>query len=167
MKRRGHNKLKTQRKFSLHFEDDIANKIYALREVLAMDLNEFIEKTLKPDLYTIEADITSEKYDLIIQYYNLSKLTGIPHNGLNDDRTEKKNIIEIKLPLLISRTIHKICNTVHWKPERFIEDIISSKINEIVEAIKSRNYNFLSIYLDSDLSEIAKLINKIYKKSEL
>lgn len=167
MKRRGYNKLKTHRKFSLHFEDDITNNIYALREVLAMDLNEFMEKTLKPDLYAIEADITSERCNIIIQYFDLSKLTGIYTHRINDNITEKKSIIEIKLPLLMSRTIHKICETIHWKPERLIEDIVSRKINDIVKAIKNEKYDFLTIYLDSDLTEIAKLINKIYKKSAL
>ncbi|MFX1451646.1 MAG: hypothetical protein ACFFCM_12425 [Promethearchaeota archaeon] len=164
MKRRGYNKLKTQRKFSLHFEDDIVNNIYALREVLAMGLNEFMEKTLKPDLFAIEADITSEKYDIVIQYFNLSRLIGIHTHRINNDIAKKKNIIEIKFPLLMSRTIHKISDTIHWKPERFIEDVVSRKINEIVEDMKNRNYDFLTIYLDSDLTEIVKLINQIYKK---
>ena len=157
--------LKSKKKYVLHFDEIIANKIHVFGELLFIELNDFVAKTLKPDLIVIEDDITTERYDIVIKYFDLSKLIGIHTHRILDDLNEKKSISEIKFPHLISRAIQKICNTVHWKPEKFIEDIVTRKINDMVKAIKNGKYDFLAAYLDSDLLEIVKLINQIYKKS--
>jgi len=48
-------------------------------------------------------------------------------------------------------------------PEKFIEEIVSSAMNRIMEDIKEENYEFLGKY--KKFSRVIKELNKIHEKN--
>lgn len=156
-----------KKRFILHFDRNTARKIHSFCKAFYIVINDFIVKTVGSDLFAIEDDIDAERYELFIDYFNLSELGGLPENKDIQEAQDKKSIITVKFPHLISLAIKNVCKAIHWKPEGFIEGIVSRIINRIIDDIKNHKYDFFDIYLHSELTDIVKSINLIYEKDLL
>ncbi|MCP6718674.1 MAG: hypothetical protein KJI71_00395 [Patescibacteria group bacterium] len=94
-------------------------------------------------------------------------MSGLPGDKVIQEAQDKECIITAKFPHLVSLAIENICKAIHWKPEAFIEGIVSKMINSIIDDIKKYKYGFLDLYKHSEFSKIVKAVNLIYKKKLL
>ena len=91
----------------------------------------------------------------------MSKLvSGQPHD-IPDKKPEKDIKVEAKFPLLVSKAIEYLCDIIPLTPEEFIVDIVTEKLNLLIDNIEENCYEFLTKY--KDFSKFIKSVEKIHK----
>ena len=118
-------------------------------------------KSVRDDLFVIVDNIEEEGCDAVGEYFNLSKLvSGQPHNNINK-KSGKGITVEAKFPLLVSKAIEYLCDIIPLTPEEFIVDIVTEKLNLLIDNIEENCYEFLTKY--KDFSKFIKSVDKIHK----
>jgi len=138
-------------------------KIHIFCESFCIEIDHFIIKTLEGRLEGLLDDLEDMQYDFAIQYFDLSKLDVRKTIKTVPEEVEKNTILEVHIPCLISKPIEYFCEEIPVTPEKFIEEIVSSAMNRIMEDIKEENYEFLGKY--KKFSRVIKELNKIHEKN--
>ena len=147
------------KRYILHFNKEIAEKIRLFCEVFFLNTSYFIEKTVATELFSIQCDLEGD-LDMFIGYFDTSKLRGDP-NKLPKQKVTKNNCeIECELHPLIAKPIEELCEKIHWTPEEFIANVMRYKMIHIFNDLKKGENEFITIYFD--LKQISKSIDDIY-----
>ncbi len=153
------NDIILTKRYILHFNKKTAEKIRLFCEVFYLDTSYFIVKTLIPELYFIQEDMEEDR-EVFAGYFDLEKFTENNHRIKKPKITKKDCEFEAEFHPLVAKPIEQYCEKIRWTPEKFIENIIEYKINDLFSNIKRHNFQFIEIYFD--LSEIIKAIDEIY-----
>ncbi len=146
------------RRYTLRFDMRTAEKIRLFCEVFYLDTSYFIVKTLIPELFFIQEDMEEDR-EVFASYFDLEKFTENHHLIHTPKVTRKNCVFEAEFHPLVAKPIEQYCEKIHWKPEKFIVNIIEYKIKDLFSDIKRHNFQFIGIYFD--FSEIIKSINEI------
>lgn len=116
-------------------------------------------------MYGIKDDIEERDYDTIGKYYDLSKLINFHLHSPTHENTDKNNIVETELPLLVSEAIENICDEIPLTPEGFLTDIVTWTIDILIDNVKEGCYDFLGKY--KTFSKIVKSIQQIREEGSI